>query len=185
MSDTTISKPMRPFCHCKCDVCSRKDYIQCIVTLYFDEIKYDVQYALWQKARFTAEITEAEKEKYELTDDDTDWLVRQIDTYVNNAKASVVFSKPMSEKKLLATDVLNTTPEEWSLTMRLSPTWRGSADLVASALHNYVVSGVMKEWSLMAQPDMAANYEAVNDGLELKLISLTRCSTLERPVFGF
>lgn len=184
MSDTITNNPARPDCHCWCDVCRRDDYIQCVVTLYHDELKYDVQYALWQKARF-AGITEAEKEKYELTDDDTDWLVRQIDTYMKEAKAAVAFAKPMAETKLLATDVLNATPEAYSLTLYLSPTWKGSADLVTNAIHNLVVNGVMREWALMAQPDMAATYEAIADEWELKLISLSRSSSLERPVFGF
>ena len=184
MSDT-MNRPMRPACHCKCEVCERKCKKQCVVTLYFDEVKYDVQYALWQKARFTPEITEAQKEKFELRNEDNDWLARQIETYMSNAKSVVVFALPSTDKKVLATDSLVDVPEEYTLTMYLSPTWRGSADLVANALHSYVVNGVLKEWSLMAQPDMAAAYGAIVDGCELKLISLTRCSTLERPVFGF
>lgn len=184
MTDNT-KLPPRPACRCKCEVCERKGKKQCVVTIYFDEVKYDVQYALWQKARFAQGLTEADKERFELRDEDNDWLARQIETYMSNAKSAVVFALPSTDKKVLATDSLVDVPEEYTLTMYLSPTWRGSADLVANALHSYVVNGLLKEWSLMARPDMAASYDAITDGCELKLISLTRCSTLERPVFGF
>lgn len=143
-------KPIRPKC---------KDYV---LEFLLSEIKYDVKFDTWLKSKVTNREAhnsnpKSEKVGYAYDDDRAeDWLVRQIETAIDNVKGELNWCVANIERT--DTDEIIKNPDKWYLHLHFSENWRGSSTSIKSAVHTYITNYVLSMWYRAAMPREAENY---------------------------
>lgn len=155
---------------------------ECVVKLMYAELEYDVRYTLWKRAQMNGVQGEA-TQLYEITDDDSDWLLRQFQTAAYNLRRKLSWALRRDNAGRMSSDELLEAPAEWNFHFVLDRGWGGSPDNLMNAMHAYVVNFAVAEWYKMSDMNMAAVYMDIADNyLRAAYYEMDNCS-IEPPVF--
>ena len=140
--------------HC----CKKRKEDVYMVTIFFEEVKYDVAYTLWKRAQMLGMKGE-DKQNYEITPDDEDWIMRAMETASYNVKEKLEWAIKNNNARA-ASDEIKENQGQYDFVFGFDVPWLGSPNNMANCIHNYMVNYVLADWSSMAASDMLAHYQA-------------------------
>lgn len=156
------------------------------IKLLIEEIKYDVKFDSWQKARvFNRNLKnsnkDAEKVGIAYNDDKAnDWLVRQIDTAVNNIYGELAWCTREYEE-FESDQIEKETPKDWTIHLEFPHSWAGSMRAMKTFAHKYVVSYVLAQWYRASDLGSADSYIADADNALNSLYQEARSEKVQLP----
>lgn len=136
-----------------------KDYV---LEFTLKEIKYDVKFDSWLKSKVANREEhnrnpKSEKVGYAYDDDRAeDWLIRQIDTAMNNVRGELAWC--VADDERTDSDEILESPDKWWLHLHFSENWRGSARAIKSAVHAYITNYILAQWYRATMPRVADTY---------------------------
>lgn len=132
------------------------------ITLLLSEIKYDVKFDTWLREKITNREMhnankEAEKVEYAYSDDRAeDWLIRQIETAVDNVRGELNWC--VVDWDVNISDEILNNPTEWCIHFHFSRQWRGSLRALRTAIHKYVCEYILSQWYRASMPNGSERY---------------------------
>lgn len=170
-----------------------KEKKNCTITLHRHEIAYDIEVASWRigKTHF-AESSDKEAHEAKLSDDLAEWLDRQISSAVSEVKRRIAFAV-RNDNDTEASNAVGaycngescTVPDSSKtvLELQLDKGWRGRADVLASDIHDYIVSNALFEWLVMVAPSFANVYAEKADRHLHRIVDEARSEVIRTPRF--
>lgn len=146
-----------------------------------DEVLYDIDFISWKLAK--CRIDNPEQQAESQTDEEaTDYITRQIETAVSNAKGAL-HPYVVNDRGTMLDDELKET-NEWFIVFEFGKEFAGSTPKLCNLFHRYIVDFALAEWFKLVLPAEAANYYAsATDWLE-RFKSEARTTILrEAPIF--
>lgn len=108
--------------------------------LYRNEIEYDINYELWRTSQ-SREMQSQSLDNFELSENDSDWLSRHIETAISNFRQSVAWATRGSDHTRQTTNESLGSRDSYQVVLSLhEPDWQGSVEHVCNCLHNYIVN---------------------------------------------
>lgn len=155
---------------------------ECVVKLLRAEIEYDIKYSLWKRAQML-NIQGENARNYEITEDDEDWMIRQIETAAYIIRNKLSWALREDNKSRLSSDEILENPKEWNFVFIFDKGWIGSVNSIMNALHNYVVNFVLSEWCKIGLPDVWALYSSTSDDYLNMAYNEMDNYIIDKPVF--
>lgn len=158
---------------------SRERGLSCALKLIRNEIVYDVDYTSWKVAqcRISDEISRSEAQTDE---ENSDWLTRQVETAIENAKARI--SVYVVDMARMQTDE-DEHKEEWNIVLYMEPGWRGNVKVMNTYMHRFVTDFVLSEWFKMTMPDEAGVYAVSADEWLDQIVNEARKVVVKNVIF--
>lgn len=157
-----------------------------LIKLILEEIKYDVKFDSWQKSKvFNRNLKNQNKDAEKVgiaynNDDANDWLVRQIDTAINNIYGELAWCTREYDR-YETNQIEEQTPTEWSIHLEFPCSWAGSMRAMKSHAHKYVVSYVLAQWYRAGDVGSAESYIADADNALTRLYQEARSEKVSLP----
>lgn len=146
-----------------------------------DEVLYDIDFISWKLAKCRIEQPEQQAEA-QTDSESADYIIRQIETAVANAKGAL---HPMvvNDKGILLDDE-TTECNEWFIVFEFGKEFAGSTQKLCNLFHRYIVDFALAEWFKLVLPNEAANYYAsAEDWLERFKSEARTTVLINQPIF--
>lgn len=146
-----------------------------------EEVMYDIDFISWKVAKCRLEQPEQQAEAQ--TDNEaTDYITRQIQTAVDNAKGAL-HPYVVNDKGTLLDDELK-AHDEWFIVFQFGSEFAGSTQKLCNLFHRYIVDFALSEWFKLVMPAEAANYYAsAEDWLERFKSEARTTVLINQPMF--
>lgn len=147
------------------------------LTIRLNEVKYDVKFDSWRKEAVTKGEVSYNNDNAE------DFLAREIDSAIADIEGELAWAVCREGQGKAQTDAIDEVPEEWTIHLQFSPSWRGSIRMMNSLAHRYVVAKVLYRWyhSADLRQQASDHLAEANDYLERLYMTARQDSVTLKP----
>lgn len=136
---------------------------ECSVKLLYEELEYDVRYAVWKRGQMAGVAGAEASRLYEMTEEDNDWMLRRFSSAAADIRKKLSWALKKDNRSRMASDELLAPPTEWNFIFLFEKGWEGSPEVMMNAMHGYIVNKTISEWFKASDMATAAVYADMAD----------------------